>query len=338
MQWSLPLIFFGCVFLATLVLTGVLVRFFRTHNILDYPNQRSSHSIPTPKGAGIAVIGCVSVSWIIVTWSTPMAGDTLVVVFAALFLATVSWFDDIKGLSTLWRFFAQISAVTFVLLIAWSWPKSEFILFGEKWSVIWAYFAIGIVWVWFINLFNFMDGVDGISGIETATIGIGVALICLVAGLESILGLFGIILSASALGFLVWNWHPAKIFLGDVGSIPLGFLLGWLLLQLAVSGQWATALILPLYYIGDATITLVRRGLLGKKVWHAHNEHFYQQAILRGFSHSKVVCYIFFINVAMIILAITAALGWVWLSLISAGMIVMWLLFFFSARSGPGKF
>jgi UDP-N-acetylmuramyl pentapeptide phosphotransferase/UDP-N-acetylglucosamine-1-phosphate transferase len=338
MEWSLSLIYFCCVFLATLGLTGLLLRFFRMHAILDYPNKRSSHSIPTPKGAGIAVIGCVSLSWIIVTWTTALAGDTLVVVFAALVLALLSWFDDIRGLSPLWRFIAQIFAVTFVLIITWPWTKSEFILFGETWSVIWVYFAVVIAWVWFINLFNFMDGIDGISGVETTSISIGVVLICLVTGLEPILGQFGIILSASALGFLVWNWHPAKIFLGDVGSVPLGFLLGWLLLQLALSGQWSAALILPLYYIGDATITLVWRVLDGKKVWHAHNEHFYQQAILRGFSHSKVVCYIFLTNISLVILAVTAALGWRWLSLISAGIIVICLLFVFCAKRSTEKF
>jgi UDP-N-acetylmuramyl pentapeptide phosphotransferase/UDP-N-acetylglucosamine-1-phosphate transferase len=337
MQWFYSLIFLGCVFLATLVLTGVLLRFLRSYDILDYPNHRSSHSIPTPKGAGIVVIGCISLSWIIATWPTPMAENTLVTVLAALVLALLSWFDDIRGLSPLWRFLSQISAVTFVMLLAWSWPKSEFNSYSELWLIILAYIVVGLIWVWFINLFNFMDGVDGISSIETISIGIGIAIIVFITGLEPILGILGLILSASALGFLVWNWQPAKIFLGDVGSIPLGFLLGWLLLQLAVSGQWTSALILPLYYILDTTVILLRRGLSGKKIWQAHNEHFYQQAVLRGFSHAKVVCYIFLVNVFLIILSTTAALGWHWLSLISAVVIVACLLFIFSAKRGSRK-
>jgi UDP-N-acetylmuramyl pentapeptide phosphotransferase/UDP-N-acetylglucosamine-1-phosphate transferase len=336
MQWSFSLIVVGCVFVATFVLTGVVLRFLRTHAIFDYPNQRSSHSIPTPKGAGIAVIGCICVAWIIISWSTPMAGVSLAVVFAALALAAVSWFDDLKGLSPLWRFLAQITAVAFVIMLAWSPPKSEIIIFGGLVHIIWGKIALCLVWVWFINLFNFMDGIDGITGVETATIGIGVAVVVAIAGLAPFLGLLGIAVTASALGFLWWNWHPAKIFLGDVGSVPLGFLLGWLLLQLAVNGQWVPATILPLYYFADATITLVRRGLRIEKVWQAHHEHFYQRATANGLNHGEVVQYILLADIALVALAAAAALGWGVFALISALIVVVWLLFFLGAKASHG--
>ena len=114
--------------------------------------------------------------------------------------------------------------------------------------------------------------------------------------------------------------------------MPLGFLLGWLLLELAASGQWAAAIILPLYYLADATITLVRRGMRGDKVWQAHREHFYQQAVRRGLNHADVVRYILVADVALIACAVAAALGWVIGALLSAVVVVFGLLFFFGRR------
>jgi UDP-N-acetylmuramyl pentapeptide phosphotransferase/UDP-N-acetylglucosamine-1-phosphate transferase len=112
--------------------------------------------------------------------------------------------------------------------------------------------------------------------------------------------------AAPAAGFLVWNWHPARLFLGDVGSVPLGFALGWLLLHAAIAGYWAAALILPLYYLADATITLGRRALRGAKIWQAHREHFYQRAVARGRGHDAVVGAIAVGNVVLIGCALIA--------------------------------
>ncbi|MDH3702467.1 MAG: glycosyl transferase, partial [Alphaproteobacteria bacterium] len=110
----------------------------------------------------------------------------------------------------------------------------------------------------------------------------------------------------AALGFLRFNWHPARIFLGDVGSVPLGYLLGWLLLQAAAAGYWAPALILPLYYLADATITLLRRAARREKVWQAHREHFYQRAVQNGRSHARVSLAVLAANVVLAALALVA--------------------------------
>jgi UDP-N-acetylmuramyl pentapeptide phosphotransferase/UDP-N-acetylglucosamine-1-phosphate transferase len=118
--------------------------------------------------------------------------------------------------------------------------------------------------------------------------------------------MLGMAVAGTALGFLVWNWYPARLFLGDVGSVPLGFALGWLLLQAAVAGYWAAALILPLYYLADATITLTRRALRGAKIWQAHREHFYQQAVAQGRDHGAVARAIAIGNIILIALAIAA--------------------------------
>jgi UDP-N-acetylmuramyl pentapeptide phosphotransferase/UDP-N-acetylglucosamine-1-phosphate transferase len=150
--------------------------------------------------------------------------------------------------------------------------------------------ATALIWVWFINLYNFMDGIDGIAGSEAAAIGLGLAL---VAGAGAArppeIALPGIAIAAAAIGFLVWNWAPARIILGDVGSVPLGYLLGFLLRELALRGWWKAALILPLYFLADATLTLLRRLARGERVWQAHREHFYQRAVQRGLGHAAVV-------------------------------------------------
>ena len=126
-------------------------------------------------------------------------------------------------------------------------------------------------WLWFVNLFNFMDGIDGLSGVEGASLGLGAFLLALLGAAPAGLGPLGLALAGVSLGFLLWNWHPAKIFLGDVGSIPLGYLAGWLMLALAASGAWQVALLLPAYYLrrrdGHVGLPSVARpGACGKRI------------------------------------------------------------------------
>jgi UDP-N-acetylmuramyl pentapeptide phosphotransferase/UDP-N-acetylglucosamine-1-phosphate transferase len=179
--------------------------------------------------------------------------------------------------------------------------------------------------VWFVNLYNFMDGIDGITGVETVCVAGGVAL---TEGFSGSVGatILPLTLVAAALGFLRWNWHPARIFLGDVGSVPLGFLLGFLLLGLAAQGAWAPALILPLYYLVDATLTLGRRVLRGAPFWKAHREHFYQRALAPDGNHAAVTRLILIGNLILIPLAVAGifhpwtALGLAFLTV--AGMLL----------------
>jgi UDP-N-acetylmuramyl pentapeptide phosphotransferase/UDP-N-acetylglucosamine-1-phosphate transferase len=161
-----------------------------------------------------------------------------------------------------------------------------------------------LLWLWFINLYNFMDGIDGITGIETLCIGVGLAALSLFIPDYAVeFGYIGLMLAASVLGFLVWNWHPAKIFLGDSGSVSLGYLLGWLLIELAMAGYWQAALIIPGYYLFDSSFTLARRILRREKFWQAHSQHFYQKAVRRGISPRTVVSLLFITNVILIALA-----------------------------------
>lgn len=279
----------------------VLLPFLKSRAILDHPNERSSHETPTPKGGGIVLAPIIVLCWVVIGLSEGSSGFLIWGLSGcALILAALSWFDDLKGLSPAVRLLAQIGAVVFIMIFQ---PNTE--PYFQGLLPVWLdSFLAGLLWVWFINLFNFMDGIDGITGVESLIIGGGVALIG--GGAPALLGLA---IAGAALGFLKWNWHPAKIFLGDVGSVPFGFLLGWLLLDLAASGQWSAALILPAYYLADSGLTLVRRALKGEKVWQAHRQHFYQQATQRGLTHGFVSVAVLVVGILLIGLAYVSSIG-----------------------------
>jgi UDP-N-acetylmuramyl pentapeptide phosphotransferase/UDP-N-acetylglucosamine-1-phosphate transferase len=183
----------------------------------------------------------------------------------------------------------------------------------------------GIIWIWFINLFNFMDGIDGLSGGSAAAMGFGLMLVSLRYGPSELDAFRGAMIAATCVGFLYWNWQPAKVFLGDIGSIPLGYLLGYALVHLAMNGGQAMALIIPLYYLSDATITLVRRAFRRERVWQAHREHFYQRAVQLGRSHARTAKTAIVTQLALAIFALMACL-WGWLMLIPAALLVALLM------------
>ncbi|MFQ5618307.1 MAG: glycosyltransferase family 4 protein [Rhodospirillales bacterium] len=321
------------VFAASLAGTAAAVRVLRRRAILDHPTERSSHAEPTPRGAGLAVVPVLVAAWLLIGLGAPGGPwDIVIVGGCALALAALSWLDDLKGLPALVRLFGQAVAVAVVLAAA----PGDGPYFAGLLPPALDVLAAGLLWLWFVNLFNFMDGIDGIAGTETACVGAGVALAAALSGLDGAPAFYGLTAAAAALGFLWWNWQPARIFLGDVGSVPLGFLLGWLLLGLAARGAWAAALILPLYYLTDATVTLVRRALRGEPVWRAHREHYYQRAVQRGLSHGAVVRAVLAANVALAALAAVAALGWAWQAVAVACAVVGALLYYLDAVPAAG--
>lgn len=300
-------------------LVGALTR----HAILDRPNARSSHAAPVPRGGGIAVIGVVLPAWALIAALSSQRPATMAVVLAgALGLALLSWSDDRGGLPVWLRLAAQAVTVAVVLTMA----PQRFDLFGDALPNWVGLTAIALAWVWFINLFNFMDGIDGIAGGEAASIGIGVAVVAAAAALDWPIAAKGIALAGAAIGFLCWNWHPARIFLGDVGSVPLGYLIGWLLLELAQAGQAMAALILPLYFLADATITLLRRALNRERVWEAHRSHFYQRAVEGGLDHAEVTRRVLLANAVLAAAALLGVFAPSWLALLAAAAVVLVLL------------
>lgn len=289
--------------------TAAVLRVLTRWRVLDRPGPRSSHVNPTPRGAGLAVVPVVAAGWIVSAWAAAPDGAPVVkaaaLAVAALGLGALSFADDLRGLPVAVRLLCQGAVIGAMLAL---FPFAGGITGGAlpPWAEA---VATALAWLWFINLFNFMDGIDALAGVETASIGVGAAGVAVLAGLGFAPALMGAVAAGAACGFLIWNRPPARIFLGDVGSIPLGFLLGWLLLDLAQRGQWAAAAIVPLYYLSDATLTLGRRAIRGARVWQAHREHFYQRAVQLGAGHGQVSLAVLTCNTCLIGLALLAAGG-----------------------------
>ena len=335
MSW-LTLLLYGLFALGTLGMTwaatGAVLGSLRARAILDHPNERSSHATPTPRGAGLAVVGVTLLAWCLVAALTDALGHYWPVFLAALALAAISWRDDLHGLPAWPRLIAQALAVAAGMTAL---PGDGLIFQGLLPPLLdTAVAALG--WLWFVNLFNFMDGIDGISGVEAVAIGGGLCLVALVGGMGDGAGLYALIVAMAALGFLPWNWHPARIFLGDVGSVTLGYLIGWLLLGAAAAGFWAAALLLPLYYLADATLTLFSRLRRREPVWRAHRKHYYQRAIRRGIGQRAVVGAVTALNGLLMgaaLLSLTGGLGAL-AGLVVGALSVIGVLWYFRGISG----
>lgn len=311
-----------------------LVAWLRRRAVLDIPNHRSSHSVPTPRGGGLAVTAVILLGWtMVLAWSGALDAALLALLAGGLVLAAVSWLDDLSGLSHRLRLAVQVVAIGATVALL---PDGFSVTQGLVPPLV-ERLGMAVAWIWFTNLFNFMDGIDGLSGAEAAHLGAGVTVVAAVGGLAAWpLGPLGMVVAGAALAFLVWNWHPAKVFLGDVGSVPLGFLLGGLLMALAASGAWAAALILPAYYLADATLTLVSRLLRGKSPVEAHRDHVYQRACGR-LAHDAVVRRIAATNGVLLAAAVVAEAVMPLPGLAIAVIAVAVALWRLGREAGPGE-
>ncbi|MGH6711506.1 MAG: MraY family glycosyltransferase [Bradyrhizobium sp.] len=269
-------------------------------HVLANPNARSSHQVPTPQGGGTAVIAAtLIVAGLVIVNAFNFTAVPLTVFCATLFIALVGMADDIKSIPVLPRLLLQAAAVGAVILAA---PAEARIvpacpLWVERGLVL-------IAGLWFVNLVNFMDGLDLMTVSEVVPITAAMIVLGWLGEFPPSVAIVAAALCGAMLGFAPFNRHVARIFLGDVGSLPIGLLLGWCLLQLAYHGQFVAALLLPLYYLSDATLTLLRRMAKGEPFWAAHRSHFYQRATDNGYSVPRVVREVFALNVALAILAI----------------------------------
>jgi UDP-N-acetylmuramyl pentapeptide phosphotransferase/UDP-N-acetylglucosamine-1-phosphate transferase len=277
---------------------------------LARPNARSSHRDPTPQGGGAAVVlATFAIALVGATvFSTSLsAGDLtqlLALTAATALLAVVGAVDDIRTLAPLPRLLLQGIAAAIVIaalpaelrvvpLLPW-WVERGLVLLAG---------------VWFINLTNFMDGIDWMTVAEVVPVTVGIVIFGVMGVVPPLPALIALVLCGAMLGFAPFNKPVARLFLGDVGSLPIGLVIAWLLLHLAVRGQLAAALILPLYYVADATITLFRRIAAREPIWQAHRSHFYQRAIDGGFAVSEIVARVFVLNLGLVALAIMAIMS-----------------------------
>jgi len=269
---------------------------------LARPNARSSHKVPTPQGGGIAVIGAGLVVAGAILAAFDAGGPFPVVAAAAIGLALVGAVDDIRPLSAGLRLLLQVVAVAVTVMAGTGRVLPGIPLLAEQMILIFG-------GVWFVNLVNFMDGLDWITVAEMVPVTAFIGLLWFADAVPAQVAILAAALCGALLGFAPFNRPVARLFLGDVGSLPIGLLVGWMLLQLAGTGALAAALLLPLYYLMDATITLLRRLKRRERVWEAHRSHFYQKATDNGFSALSVSAHVFGLNLALAALA-AATLLW----------------------------
>jgi UDP-N-acetylmuramyl pentapeptide phosphotransferase/UDP-N-acetylglucosamine-1-phosphate transferase len=275
---------------------------------LAVPNSRSSHRSLTPQWGGLAVVAATAgVTALVISTSSQFgagAGSrTWLVLVAALLLAVVGAVDDIRNLSAASKLIAQAAAV--VLVIA-ALPGDMHILPAlPQWLERALLFLGGL---WFVNLVNFMDGIDWMMVAEVVPVTAGVALVGALGALPPEGLVVALALNGAMLGFAPFNRPVARLFLGDMGSLPTGLLIGWLLLLVAGSGHVAAALLLPLYFVADTTVTLLRRLRAGERVWEAHRTHFYQRAGDGGLRNIEIVGRVFAVNCGLVTLAAMSVL------------------------------
>jgi UDP-N-acetylmuramyl pentapeptide phosphotransferase/UDP-N-acetylglucosamine-1-phosphate transferase len=237
---------------------------------MDHPNERSLHETPTPRVGGLGIMAGMGVASLLQS-----DGALLPVGLGAFALAALSLLDDVRGLPVQVRFLAHFIVATGCLLALG--------LTG------WALLAGTLATVWMTNLYNFMDGADGLAG-GMAAIGFGALAMAAWLGGAPGLAAFCAAITAAALAFLCFNFPPARLFMGDTGSIPLGFLvatLGILGVRQSV-WPWLFPLLVFSPFIVDASVTLARRGSRGEKIWQAHRSHYYQRVVLLGASHRQL--------------------------------------------------
>ena len=264
---------FVALIVATIV-TGALLRSRAAALVLDLPNHRSLHAAPTPRIGGIGILAGITSACVY----SGVAIDQRLLVALAL-LVTISLLDDLRGVSARWRMLAHLVSAAIAAAV---------FLFDA--NNLWAIAAATIAIAWMTNLYNFMDGSDGLAG-GMAVFGFGSYGIAAVCASDFSLAAITLSIAAAAAGFLIFNFPPARVFMGDAGAIPLGFLAaicgiaGW------QQGDW------PLWFgptvfspfIVDATLTLLRRLARGAKVWEAHREHYYQRLVQSGLGHRRTL-------------------------------------------------
>lgn len=302
------------VLVACFAVSTLLTRYLITHanqrQFLDIPNDRSSHSTPTPTGGGLSIV----FTFILFLLATGLILQTTIVevfilALTGAVLAVVGYIDDHRHIPAQWRLLIHFLVALALFLSLDNLPGLS--VLGWQWQGGWLFPLLSLVsLVWLLNLFNFMDGIDGIAGAEAITSLCSAALILWIMG-AVFWPVVLLALASSVSGFLVYNWPPAKIFMGDAGSGFLGFMLGALALITSATGfisLWSWIILLAVF-IGDSTATLIRRAKRGEKIHQAHRSHAYQVLSRKLEAHLPVTCIVLLVNLTWLLpLALGASL------------------------------
>ena len=282
----------------SLLLTWVLRRYALARSLMDVPNSRSSHSVPTPRGGGVAIV----LSFLAAAPLLSVLADVPPLSIGSLWgagalIAVVGFLDDHGHIAARWRLLAHFIAAIWAL--TWLGGLPAINVFGMDLNLSWLGHICAVFYlVWMLNLYNFMDGIDGIASVQAVSTCLGACVIYWFADAPSLIWL-PLLLSMAVLGFLYWNFPPARIFMGDAGSGFLGLVLGVLSVQAAWSSSrflWVWLILLGVFIV-DATFTLIRRLVRGDKVYEAHRSHAYQFASRQFGRHLPVTLAVLGINI-----------------------------------------
>lgn len=295
------LLFLLCIGFLSFGLTGLIRRYALSRELMDVPNARSSHSVPTPRGGGVAIVisFLISLPVLLLFELLPM-NQLLSFVTAGVVVATIGFVDDHGHIAARWRLLAHFLASATGLYFLGGFPAIQ--IFGFELQLGWLGHILALIYlVWMLNLYNFMDGIDGIAGIEVATVCLGGFLLFLMGDFTTFAEQLTVMtLGVASLGFLIWNFPPAKIFMGDAGSGFIGLMLGLFSIAAAHVDQslfWGWLVLLGVFIV-DATVTLVRRAISGRAVYEAHRSHAYQYLSRKMGSHKSVSVAVGIINLA----------------------------------------
>ena len=278
--------------------------------LLDIPNDRSSHTVPTPRGGGLAIVMVLLLSGV----GSLFLPQAPIYVLSCLLLATLAfsvlgWQDDKHDLAVSVRFLIQLLIAAFASgWLIWAIAPGLTISFAQV-----AVLLLSTIWiVWMANLYNFMDGIDGISAVESLILGATTSYWFAVSGAPS-MAIICIAVAGASVGFMRWNWSPAKIFMGDVGSLALGafFAIIAIIGTTSLNIPFLAFLILYAVYLADTGVTLLHRVIKREKWWQAHRSHFYQRAVQTGFSHAQVSLSVMLLNFILALLASLLVVGMV---------------------------
>ena len=292
-------------------LTGILRRYALLRKIVDIPNSRSSHTEDTPRGGGLAVVLVFSLCLLFPSVNDQLPLSLLVALFSGVWVALVGFCDDHSHIPARWRLLVHFAAAVWALF--WLGGMPPVAAFGGVFYLGWLGHLLAVFYfVWLLNLYNFMDGIDGIAGIEAVTVCLGGALVYTFVFPDGEGWVLPVLLATSVAGFLFWNYPRAKIFMGDVGSGFIGFMLGILSIYAACLSFilfWCWLILLGVFVV-DATVTLFRRILRGEKFYEPHRNHAYQYASRKHGAHWPVSTAVAIINILWLLpIALLVAVG-----------------------------
>jgi len=301
------------VLICSWLLTWGLRSYARHISLLDIPNQRSSHSVPVPRGGGLAiVISFLGALLMLNLWYVRGDPITIALLVSGLCVAVLGFWDDMYTVSAKFRLCGHLAAAVFA--IYWLGGMPAISIFGWSLHPGIVLNSLGVLYlIWLLNLYNFMDGIDGLAGVEAVCVCLGAALLYWLTDSNSGVIILPLLLAAAVAGFLYWNFPPARIFMGDVGSGFLGIILAILSLQATVIDAqffWCWLILLGVFIV-DATVTLLRRAFQGDKIYEAHCSHAYQHASRRFNSHLLITLAVLAINIVWLLpIAIVVVLGY----------------------------